>query len=325
MSTAEPDQRADLRQRDAWRLIDLSLGDGPWNMAADEAVLEAVAAGRAPVTLRFYGWSEPAVSLGVTQPAADLDLAACARAGLTVVRRASGGTAVGHDASLGYSLCLPAGHSLAPLDVVQSYRELGPPVLAALCRLGLGESSGVRLARPTEAHPGGPRLTQPTEAHRGGRPTGLGASACFATLAPYEAIVDSPPPLDGPPRKIVGNAQLRRRGAVLHHGMVHLRFDAAGFAALLTEARPPVAEPVAGRPDPLATHLAARIIGLDEILGRSADLEEVTAALVAGFGELARGSGVSGLAAGELTPAERADARRLVESKYGSPAWTFRR
>lgn len=312
MSTAEPDQRADLRQRDAWRLIDLSLGDGPWNMAADEAVLEAVAAGRAPVTLRFYGWSEPAVSLGVTQPAADLDLAACARAGLAVVRRASGGTAVGHDASLGYSLCLPAGHSLAPLDVIQSYRELGPPVLAALCRLGLGESSGVRLARPTEAH-------------RGGRPTGLGSSACFATLAPYEAIVDSPPPLDGPPRKIVGNAQLRRRGAVLHHGMVHLRFDAAGFAALLTEARPPAEESSAGRPDPLATHLAARIAGLDEVLGRSVGSEEVAAALVAGFGELARGSGVSGLAAGELTPAERADARRLVESKYGSPAWTFRR
>ena len=221
------------------RLLDLADADGAWNMAVDEALLDGVAAGGSPLALRFYGWSRPCVSLGCGQSAADLDVEACVVADLSVVRRASGGTAVVHESALGFSLAIPPASPLAVPDIVESYRLLGEPVHRALLALGVDG-----------------RLVQPSEAHRGGRPTGLGASACFASLAPYEVTCRG--------RKIVGTSQIRRRGAILHHVMLPLTFDAARLAGLL-----------AVRSDDerreLAAHLDARIGSVEwatELAGR---------------------------------------------------------
>jgi len=272
-----------------WRLLDLALGDGPWNMAVDEAILASVAAGRAPTTLRLYGWSQPCISIGCAQAVSDLDLEACEREGLPLVRRASGGTAVLHEASLAYSLTLPADHPLAAPDIVESYRRLGPPVVAAMRRLGVDG-----------------RLVLPEEAHRGGRREGPGSSACFASLAPYELVLRG--------RKLVGNSQLRRRGVVLHHAMTLLDFDPARFASLLrsesTEERGRVAE-----------HLAGLVGSLRWALGEEVSPGKLAEALEAGFAEAL---GVR-LRPGELTPDEREDARRLVGEKYGNREWTYRR
>ena len=51
------------------RLLPFADADGPHNMAADEMLLETAGAGQA--SLRFYGWSAPALSLGYF-PAAHL-------------------------------------------------------------------------------------------------------------------------------------------------------------------------------------------------------------------------------------------------------------
>ena len=48
------------------------------NMAIDEAILRAVAAGLAPATLRFYAWQPACVSLGQAQSFNDVDWEACA-------------------------------------------------------------------------------------------------------------------------------------------------------------------------------------------------------------------------------------------------------
>ena len=68
------------------RLFPYQVADGPHNMAADEVLLEAAVAGVA--SLRFYGWSEPTVSLGYFQPRTAS--AAPCLAGLPWVRRPSG-------------------------------------------------------------------------------------------------------------------------------------------------------------------------------------------------------------------------------------------
>ena len=39
-----------------WRIIQDSLGDGAFNMAKDKAILIACSEGKAPATLRIYGW-----------------------------------------------------------------------------------------------------------------------------------------------------------------------------------------------------------------------------------------------------------------------------
>lgn len=86
-----------------WRLIQDGAGEAAWNMAVDEAILEAVIAGEQPPTVRFYRWAEPSVSLGRFQQRGKvLDLARCGERGVQVVQRLTGGKAVlhGHDLTL---------------------------------------------------------------------------------------------------------------------------------------------------------------------------------------------------------------------------------
>ncbi len=65
------------------------------NLALDEALLEAGEAGAGPPVLRFWESERPFVVLGYANRAArEADLEACERAGLPVLRRASGGGAV---------------------------------------------------------------------------------------------------------------------------------------------------------------------------------------------------------------------------------------
>ena len=52
------------------RLLPFETLSGPLNMAADEALLHTASAD-GMASLRFYGWSEPTLSLGYFQPAAD--------------------------------------------------------------------------------------------------------------------------------------------------------------------------------------------------------------------------------------------------------------
>ena len=62
------------------------------HLALDEVLLEAVAAGRRPPVLRFWGWTQPTLVLGSNQAVAnEIDLAAVERRHFAIVRRLSGG------------------------------------------------------------------------------------------------------------------------------------------------------------------------------------------------------------------------------------------
>ena len=79
-----------------------------FNMGLDEAVIESVAAGISAPTLRFYGWEPRAISLGYFQGIRDeIDIEACERSGIDIVRRITGGGAVFHDAEVTYSIVVP--------------------------------------------------------------------------------------------------------------------------------------------------------------------------------------------------------------------------
>jgi lipoate-protein ligase A len=106
-------------------------------MALDQALLESLAAGSPPV-LRFFGWQPPAVSLGYFQGIEDeVDLRACARRGVDLVRRISGGGAVFHQEEVTYSLILPAAHPLAQGSLEDSYRRFCRGIILGLESLGL--------------------------------------------------------------------------------------------------------------------------------------------------------------------------------------------
>src|SRR5437879_11737154 len=120
---------------DTWRLLLDKPASGAWNLAVDEVLLDAVAAGAAPPTLRFYAWTPPCLSLGYFQPFDVVDVDGCWALGVDVVRRPTGGRAILHDRELTYSVVLPASVLGADGGVRPSYYRLGPSLHRELRRL----------------------------------------------------------------------------------------------------------------------------------------------------------------------------------------------
>ena len=109
-----------------------------FNMGLDEAVIESVAEGSSLPTLRFYGWEPRAISLGYFQGIRDeIDIQACERGGIDIVRRITGGGAVFHDAEVTYSIVLPEGHPLAPPSILDSYSLICAGIVSGLAVLGI--------------------------------------------------------------------------------------------------------------------------------------------------------------------------------------------
>src|SRR5690349_5464521 len=89
----------------SWKILDTGEGDGAWNMALDEALLEAAATIGGPV-MRFYGWTEPAATFGYFQKFEEIAAWTTLR---PLIRRPTGGGLVTHDADWTYSVIIPPG------------------------------------------------------------------------------------------------------------------------------------------------------------------------------------------------------------------------
>jgi len=165
-------------------------------MALDEAMLEAHAAGETPPTLRVYGWHPPAISLGRFQKAeSSVDLPACRRLGVDVVRRPTGGRAILHtEDEVTFSLVVSAAQ-LGTTGVMGAYRALAGGIIQALRLLGLE----ARLVERT----GSTSL-----------PAAVQDPACFAAKARCDLVVGS--------SKLVGSAQVQRNGFILQQNSLPL-------------------------------------------------------------------------------------------------------
>ena len=121
-----------------WRVIGLEAHDAFYNMAADEAIGDAVAAGESPPTIRFYTWRPGAVSIGHFQSMNDeVNVGECRSLGIDVIRRKTGGGAVYHDehGEITYSVIAPEG--LLPKGIIESYRVICGWVIGGLGNLGI--------------------------------------------------------------------------------------------------------------------------------------------------------------------------------------------
>ena len=74
----------DIPTREIWHLWQDGAHEPAFNMAMDEALLQAVRRRGQPL-LRFYGWATPAVTIGYVQRYS------AAPGGVAVVRRPTGG------------------------------------------------------------------------------------------------------------------------------------------------------------------------------------------------------------------------------------------
>jgi lipoate-protein ligase A len=94
--------------------------DAAFNMALDEALLEAMPSLQKPV-LRFYGWTEPAATFGYFQKYSEVASTTTLR---PLIRRPTGGGIVPHDSDWTYSAVFPAGHEWHSLAAEESYRRI---------------------------------------------------------------------------------------------------------------------------------------------------------------------------------------------------------
>ena len=184
-----------LRTATDCRLLIDPPAPGAWNMAVDEVLLDW-SAETGGCAWRFYRWSEPTLSLGYFQCYDDRQSHAASR-NCAVVRRASGGGAILHDAELTYSIVVPLAHPLAGrrralydavhTTLIEVLEQCG--VTATLCRV---DERAIRSPQPF---------------------------LCFQRRAEGDVLVGG--------AKVAGSAQRRNHGAVLQHGSVLLRRSAA--------------------------------------------------------------------------------------------------
>ena len=116
-----------------WYLLQSGPGDYAFNMAMDEALLEAAPRLGRPV-LRFYSWAEPAASFGYFQRYAEIEQLTGLR---PLVRRPTGGGLVPHDADWTYSLAFPPTDDWYRLSATDSYRRIHEWISMAFARLNV--------------------------------------------------------------------------------------------------------------------------------------------------------------------------------------------
>ncbi len=247
-------------------------------MAVDEAILDRYVSARVALapTARLYSWSPPCLSLGRRQVAARAhDPRFLTAAGIDLVRRPTGGSAVLHEHERTYAVVGNLRREPFPSGVLDTYRRVAAALAVALRRLGI------------DAVP-----TAPSQVSGASVATTV---LCFEERSHHEIAVGD--------RKIVGAAQLRRRGAFLQHG------------SILLHAEPQRLARAAGSP----TLRAGSFGGVEDILGRSVSLEALDAAIVAGF----ESEFDVRLEPGGIERDESSRAEQLVRQKYGAAEWTL--
>lgn len=228
-----------------WRLIDTGYNDGAYNMAADEALMESVAARDSTPVLRFFGWVPPTLSIGYFQKAEkEVDLERLKSMGFGFVRRPTGGRAVLHDKEITYSVSIR--EEELPGSVIETYKALSLGLVEGLKVLGI--EAEVASLKESGA---GKAIT----------------SACFDSPSWYEVVAQD--------KKLIGSAQVRKNGTILQHGSVMLEFDADEIALTMNvndRAR-----------DRIAAMLSMKAGSLSEMAGREIGYGEAGQAIAEGF------------------------------------------
>ncbi len=256
-----------------WRLIREEARPGALQMALDEIAAETAAAG-GPRTVRVYQWEPSCLSLGYHQDPTTVDWEFCEIGGIDVTRRQTGGGGIYHDAfgDISYSITAPADEF--PSKLLDAYHVLCEPILDAFGRLGVDADFVERDA---------PELYKP---------------ACYLrALHPAHDIVAGG-------RKISGNAQYRRKDAVIQHGS--LTYSVLADRHLSTFSTPTADADAFGE----------RVTGIDEHVDTSR-----TAAVRAVETALAEWCDAS---EGSWTDEELARGRERAAEKYETDEWVRR-
>lgn len=269
---------------DTWRLLICKPDSGARNMALDEAILESVSCGDSLPTLRLYAWQPACLSLGYAQPVGDVDQEALAERGWQLVRRPTGGRAILHTDELTYAVIAPDSHPDLRGGVLESYRRLSKGLIAGLVALGLH----VDPVREISVAPGSRENP-----------------VCFEAPSAYEITVAG--------LKLLGSAQVRRRGGILQHGTLPLAGDLSRICLALRYQDSNARQAARAR-------VLERAATLERLLGHTPAWSSVARAMKSGFEEALGWR----FEAGGLLDSEHARAQELEHERFSNPSWTAR-
>jgi lipoate-protein ligase A len=267
---------------DTWRLLITPPAHGAWNMALDEAVLEAVGRKECPPTLRLYAWEPPCLSLGYAQPITDVDILRLLALGWELVRRPTGGRAVLHTDEITYAVMAPPDEPRLAGSVLESYHRLAQALVEALNLLSMPVEVNEALPSP------GSQGTNPV---------------CFEVPSTYEITSGG--------KKLIGSAQARRKDGVLQHGSLPLTGDLTRILQVLTF-------PDEGARVHAAERLMRRATTVEAALSRHVSWDEAAQAIIRAFGKVLN----LNLLPGGLNSNEAARTKELVQIKYAHSSWT---
>jgi len=258
---------------DRWRLLKLETADAFTNMAVDEAVMKARIENRVPNTLRLYRWKPSAVTIGRFQTLDnEIHVQNCKNHGVDIVRRITGGGAVYHDSD-----------GELTYSIVAKTSDLGCAdldMLSAYQKICSGINEAVKI---------------------------LGAKAEYRPPDPKRC-----PNLTISGKKISGNAQSCKKGALLQHGTFLLDID---HEKMFTFLRVPWAKTLN---DVLAVS-KRKLTSARQELDSNFSTQEAYRALVRGF---EKALGVQFVEEG-LTEYERNLAERLKKERFVTEEWNF--
>ena len=268
-----------------WRLLRTGQHNAAMNMAIDEAILVRQAKNLRP-TLRFYDWSQAALSFGYFQRVADeVDVPACISRGIELVRRMTGGGTVVHGWDVTYSVVVPH-NDVLPKSISASYSAISGCLISGFKKIGV-------------PNPQIEALTQHTiQNRRSGKDL---ANICLTNPAKYDVMLDG--------KKIAGVSQRRNQIGVMYQGYIALDMP------------PPEVLAHASRQPDSDQHLKGQSAFINAGEGASIDRRQIEDSVAAG---LAEQLGVH-LIEGNLTTQEAESADCLAQTKYATDEWNFRR
>jgi lipoate-protein ligase A len=178
--------------RSAWRSIDNGPAEAAWNMAADEAILLSNLDGKSSPTIRFFQWKVPSITFGYMLNVRDeLNVELCRERRIPLIRRITGGGVVFHGCDITFSVIFPTDLAQSTSSALDSYRFINEILLRSFSSLGIEASLLYRTDKEKSAS---------SESH----------NVCFVEPTTYDVLHNG--------KKLVGNAQRRRKGWVLNHG-----------------------------------------------------------------------------------------------------------
>jgi len=250
-------------------------------MAVDEAVLLSALDGRSDPTIRFFQWEKPSITFGyMLDLNKELNIGLCRDRDVPFIRRITGGGVVFHGCDITFSIVFPKDLAPDTSSPLGSYRFINEIFLHVFGRLGFEASL---LAQDNGR----------------GKSRDDSRNVCFVEPTTYDVLYGS--------RKLVGNAQRRRKSWVLNHGSMLFNSEYQGMADLIAA-------------ENASKLFSENCVSLNEISPKIKRADVIEAFIA----ELSDGLGVT-VNMGELSDNELTTADHLATGKYSTQDWNFRR